>query len=527
MSKAADLARVSVNSSFHYMWGLIVSTVISSVGAIFIARLLGSDLYGLYGIVVTIPTLIGIFRDWGVNTAMIRFAAQRRAEGKEEEIRSIFISGLILEVTMGLALSIISFGVSFSLADTIYNRPHIAPLIQIASFTILAQGIGNAATAVFMGVERMEHNSIMLICQSSVKTAVVIALVIGGFSISGAVIGYTIAMTVSALVGALLVWILYKKLPKPSIRNFKVKTTIKLLLTFGTPLSLATIISSFQAQFCAFLLPIHYLSDNVIIGNYYIATTFVVLITFFATPITSVLFPAFSKLNPNDDKETLRNVYQFSIKYASVLVVPVAALVMSLAEPAISTLFGDTYGTAPLVLALLSISYLYTAFGTLTNGNFIVSQGETKLSFYLTALTATIGLPMGYALIMSWGVLGLVATTLIARLPSMFISIAWIRKHYAMIADWRSSAQILFSSAVAAIPTYFLASLLGYSNWIRLILGMAFFICVFGATALLTRTITRSDIINLRAMTGGLGRLSTLVNKLLDLTEKMMGLLRL
>ena len=65
MSKAADLAKVSAKNSFHYMWGLIISTVISSIGVIVIARLLGSDLYGLYGIVVAVPALIGIFGDWG------------------------------------------------------------------------------------------------------------------------------------------------------------------------------------------------------------------------------------------------------------------------------------------------------------------------------------------------------------------------------------------------------------------------------------------------------------------------------
>ena len=54
--------------------GLVISTVISSVGVIFIARLLGSDLFGLHSIVLTAPSLFMIFRDWGVNSAMIRLS---------------------------------------------------------------------------------------------------------------------------------------------------------------------------------------------------------------------------------------------------------------------------------------------------------------------------------------------------------------------------------------------------------------------------------------------------------------------
>ena len=193
------------------------------------------------------------------------------------------------------------------------------------------------------------------------------------------------------------------------------------MLAYGTPLSLSTIIGGFQSQYYAFLLPIFYVTNNSAIGNYGIASTFVVLITFFATPITTMLFPAFSKLNPQKDKETLQNVFQFSIKYASLLVVPVAALVMCLAEPAVSTLFGKTYSTAPLFLALLAITYVFPAFGSLSTGNFINSQGKTTFFLYLTLITAAIGFPMGYILILHFGVLGLIVTSLVASIPSFVI----------------------------------------------------------------------------------------------------------
>ncbi len=170
------MAKVSAKGSFHLLWGLVVSTIISAVGTIFIGRFLGEELYGLYGIVLTIPVLIGTFRDWGVNSAMVRCAAQYRAEGRETEVKSIFISGLIFEIVVGLILSVICFALSGVLAD-LYTRPEITSLIQIASFSILAAGITNAATAAFTGVERMELNSIMLITQSVMKTGLVLLLV--------------------------------------------------------------------------------------------------------------------------------------------------------------------------------------------------------------------------------------------------------------------------------------------------------------------------------------------------------------
>src|SRR3989337_3221738 len=108
MSKAADMAKVSVKGGFHLLWGLVASTVISAVGTIFVARLLAPSEYGIYMIALAAPNLISTFRDWGVNAAMIRYAAQYNSENKTANVRSIFAAGLIFETVLGLALSVLS-----------------------------------------------------------------------------------------------------------------------------------------------------------------------------------------------------------------------------------------------------------------------------------------------------------------------------------------------------------------------------------------------------------------------------------
>ncbi len=524
MSKAAEMGKVSAKGSFHLLWGLVVSTVILSIATIFIARLLGSSLYGLYGIVLITPNLIGVFRDWGINSAMVRCTAQYRSEDRASEVRSILISGIIFEIALGMALSIISFALSGYLATNIFQRPGITSLIQIASITILAGGLINAASAAFTGIEKMELNSIMIVCQAIIKTILMITLVILGLGTSGAVIGYTVGTVIAGLIGIALVWTQYKNLPKLKNIKLEIKAYTKTMLTYGTPLSLSTIIGSFQTQFYNFLLPIFYLTNNSAIGNFGIASTFVVLITFFATPITTMMFPAFSKLNPQKDKETLKNVFQFSVKYASLLVVPVAALVMCLSQPAISTLFGKTYSTAPLFLALLSINYIYPAFGSLSTGNFIIGQGKTTFYLYLTLITAVIGFPMGYILILRIGILGLIVASIVSAIPSTVIGLYWIKKHYELTVDWRSSAKILLSSGIAAGSTYLLISELAFSNWIKLIIGIIFFAVVYVAAALLTQTIDKYDIENLRGMTSEIGIIGKIFNRILNLLEKLMNL---
>jgi len=527
MSKAADLAKISAKGGFHLLWGLIASTIISAVGAIFIANLLGADQYGLYSIVLTAPNLLIILRDWGVNSAMVRFTAQYRADNRADEIRSIIVSGLIFEIVMGLMLSFASFSLADFIAASVFSRPHIAGLIQIASFSIIASALITAATAVFTGFEKMVYNNVMTIAQSVIRTGLVMGLVILGLGTNGATIGFTVGSLAAGVIGVVLILIIYGKLPKSYSNKLEIRAYIGTMFSYCLPLSGAVILNGLLAHFYAFLLPIHYVTDNVAIGNYAIAQNFVVLITFFAVPITTMLFPAFSKLDAIKDKEIMKNIYQLSVKYASLLVVPVAALIMALAKPAVSTIFDSSYDSAPLFLSLLTVTYFYTAFGNLSSNNLLNSQGQTKLVLKIALLTAAFSFPMGYTLIMFYGVIGLIATSLTAGLPGVILGLYYINIKYHFTIDWLYSLKILFSSGVAAICTFVFIDVVSFANLTELIIGVGLFISIILPTMLLTKTLTIFDIKNLNMMTTGLGPVSKIIKLILTVLEKIIVLLKL
>jgi O-antigen/teichoic acid export membrane protein len=524
MSKAVDIAKISVKGGFHVLWGLVASTVISAVGTIIIAVLLGEGNYGLYTIALTAPNLIVLFRDWGVTSAMIRYTAHHNAENRPQNIRSIFISGLIFEIVLGAVLALIGFLLSDFLAITVLKRPEITTLLQIASFTILTSALVTTATSAFTGIEKMHLNSIMLVVQSIIKTVLIIALVLFGLGTYGAITGFTAATLLAGLIGITLMFTIYRSLPKPDGSKLEIGHNIWTMLKYGLPLSGGTILAGILLQYYNFLLYIN-VPDNALIGNLSIAQNFVVLITFFSVPVTTMLFPAFSKLNHKKDPETLQNVFQASVKYASLLVVPVAVMIMALARPAISTLFGNTYAEAPLFLSLLSVAYLYTVFGNLSNGSLINGQGQTIFNLIIALITAAVGAPLGFILISSYGVMGLVITTLAASIPGIITSLAFIKWRYNVTVNWLSSAKILFSSSIAAAVTYVLITeIRGFASFTQLIIGVAVFVPTYLVTAILTRTINMSDISNLRGMFTALGPLNTIFNKLLSVIEKLMAL---
>ncbi len=106
---------------------------------------------------------------------------------------------------------------------------------------------------------------------------------------------------------------------------------------------------------------------------------------------------------------------------------------------------------------------------------------------------------------MEYGVVGLIIATLTVGVPSLILTLYWLKKYYDLTVDWISSAKILISSSVTAGITYFLVSQMAFSSWIQLILGVLIFVLVLIPALVLTRAITRSDINNLRIMVSELG----------------------
>jgi O-antigen/teichoic acid export membrane protein len=197
-------------------------------------------------------------------------------------------------------------------------------------------------------------------------------------------------------------------------------------------------------------------------------------------------------------------------------------VVMALSGPGIFCLFGTKYSFAPLFLTLLALSYVFTAFGSLTVSNLINGQGKTRFTLKLGILNAAIGFPLSIVLVWQMGVVGIIVTTLVSGLPSLFIALRWIKKHYSIDIDWVFSAKILFSSSLAAVVTFMIQAQSWFSSWINLLFGAVVFSIIFFPSMVLTRTISKGDIENLREMTTTLEPINRLINPALNLIEKIL-----
>ena len=200
-----------------------------------------------------------------------------------------------------------------------------------------------------------------------------------GLGTVGAVTGYIVSAIVAGIAGLIMMYNMYRALPKPEDGQLSLLDNIKLELKYGLPISIGGIITGFLTQFYTFILAI-FVANDALIGNYSVAQNFVVLISFFATPVTTMLLPAFSKLDYQKDKDVLKNVFQYSVKYAALIVVPVSLLVMVLSVPAIGTILQTNMLMHHFILALLTIAYLFSALGNLSTAILLTAKVTQNLS---------------------------------------------------------------------------------------------------------------------------------------------------
>ena len=319
-----EIAGAAAHGGLFLFAGNTSSTVILAIGVIVVARLLGPLNYGLYTLTVTIPVLLIALADVGMNYALIRIPTRLRAEGDHARANRLIKLGFILKLTISAIAFIVCYADSTMIATVALNRPQLAPFIQLASLMIIFQSIDDACTNIFIGLDQMHYSAGIQVMQATLKATVAPVLVFLGLGITGAIWGSVLAMAAAALTGALL---LFTKHVRSSSHATNLPTTeLRTLLGYGLPLYAASILSVFLTQYQNIVLA--HFASNVEIGNFSATWSFTAFMMILVYPITTAMFPMFSKMHPQNQRDDLSRAFTFAVKYSSLLMIPASIMVM-------------------------------------------------------------------------------------------------------------------------------------------------------------------------------------------------------
>ncbi len=518
-----DLARVAQESArggFFLFLGASMATFILAITSILVARFLGPELYGQYVLVIVAPELFFLFTDLGLNQAIIKFTATLKSKNEAKRIPSIIKHGMLAKAAIGIAIFAVNYVFAESIAVNLLQRPDLGFYIQLASVAILFRVISTTATSAFVGLDKTEFQAVTRSTEAIVKAISSIALILAGFSIIGAVAGYTISYIGSTFVAIPLVWLLLRQNTTLD-KSESFKTNLKNLFQYGSPLYICVLIEGLMPLLNNVILAFFVTDTD--IGNFKAAINFAVLLLVLASPITVVLLPAFSKLN-HISKKKARNFFQIALRYTTLAVVPVASLIIIFSSEIVQIIYGSTYQLASLFLSTYILLYLLVGIGYLTLPSFFNGLGETRITLKMNLVTLFTLLVLAVPLTQTFGVQGIIAAFIISLMTGTFYGAYTARKKFDINFDIKSTARIYLISAFASVFPLLFINFTSFSSELKLVLGSTIYLLVFITLMPLTSLVFSTELQKITLAARNTPLLKQFVTPIIKYQQKILNL---
>ena len=485
MNVSEEIARSSVKGGFYLFIGVTLSTGINALTSILIGRLLGPGNYGLYSLSLTPASLLLIASGFGINVALVKYLSKYDRAGRYGLIKKYIKAGLLLQVSAGIILASIIILYSPFFARYLINRPGAEYYITITSIYIIGILIFNTINQSFIGLNRMERSSILSFLQSSSKFVMAVGLVLLGFGVTGAVTGHSISYLIAGIIGSAILYIYLKnKNDRDTLDEQNDLSKVDILfkmIKFGFPVYLYSIMNSFIGVYRNFLMSIF--ASNIEIGNFVAAMNLSTSVTIFIGPISTVLFPAFSRLEKTSEINIIRDLFQHAVKYSSIIILPVALFIMFLSKDVTYLFYGSSYMFAPTYLMIALIQYLMVGIGSVVLISFFNGLGDTKKVFRIGLLSTLVSIVTYPVLILIYHLIGLLVAILISIVALLSYGLYLAYKEYHVSIDLKSISRIYVAGMIASIAIY---SLRRYIDFHRSLYNVIFFGLLFLVIYLLT-----------------------------------------
>ena len=217
------------------IWSLIGSTLgrgLSLIAGIIVARFLGKDLYGEYGMIKTTLIYIEIFSTFGLGYTATRFIADFRNTNPE---RVLSICNATLRITFAtsgiMALFVLIFAKQIAV---LIDAPHLYNTLRITAAGVIVNAINVAQIGILSGFTEFKaiaKNTTI----SGVITFILTVLLAYFAGLNGAVIALVLSYGIQCVINSFSVRSCYRYLEKPKVKN---NGLYKELIIFSAPVAL-------------------------------------------------------------------------------------------------------------------------------------------------------------------------------------------------------------------------------------------------------------------------------------------------
>lgn len=359
---------------------------LSFIGLTLLARLLAPAEFGLFAFAILYLTYVDTLGDLGTGAALVHWPS-RQADAAQVTFA--------VSVVMGVALFLLTFALAPTVA-AFFQTPSGASVLRVLGVSFVIKGLGNTHDALCRKQLRFRARLVPEVALTGVKAAVAVALAVAGLGVWSLVWGQLVGMTLWTI-------LLWRAVPWRPGWRWPIDLT-RSMFGYGRHIVavnlLAAIVHHVDAVIVGRMLGIAAL------GFYQLATRVPEMaVTLLVRQVSLVLFPTFSTVHAAGN--SVRETYLTALRYTALVTGPAAIALVGLAEPLVTTLFGDGWQPVVPILQALAIYAGVRALGSLA-GDVLKATGRPGLLAALAVLKAVILIPV-LVLAARWGPVGVAA----------------------------------------------------------------------------------------------------------------------
>ncbi len=407
--------------------------ILGIANSVVLARILGPESYGLYGLMFAFVGLVNILMGWGGYSATLTILTQAYTKNDEKEVLNILSYFMIITLLAIAAVGLIAVILAPILTQMLYQNSQIgvwSRLILISGFVAI---IHDLLTSVLQSIREIKKLAALEIGNKFAYVALPILFVLLGWQLNGIAWGYLIAATIFLVISA----IMYSRIAKANILlpglkqiflNIK-HLKIRKYFTFSFLIAINKNLGSAIA-----LLPVIFLGMFAMpqdVGFFKIASAYVSIPTIFLSPISRILdvqLPKSKIYGPEILKKHFLKTALYSGLITLVLIIPFVVLAPFL----VKTFYGPQYIPSIRLIYYLAVTVIASGYalglGSLYRAidkvaiSIILSIFQTLLMILAIFLWLSFSTPL---MAIIWG---LIISTVVALPVNLWVAIKILKK---------------------------------------------------------------------------------------------------
>ena len=396
--------RVKVKTVSNFIWRFAERTaaqLVSFAVSIILARILAPEAYGTVALVTVFTTILQVFVDSGLGTALIQ-----KKDADDLDFSSVFYFNFVVCLVL---YAVMFVGAPYIAA--FYENMELVPLIRVISLTLIISGVKNIQQAYVS--KHLLFKRFFFATLGGTLFSAVCGIVL---AYRGAGVWALVAQQlINATIDTLILWMTVKWRPRLMFSW----TRLKELLSYGWKLLASSFLDTVYNNIRSLIIGKAYSSADLAYYNKGQQLPNLVIVNI-NTSIDSVLLPIMASVQ--DQEGRVKKMTRRSIQTSSYIIWPMMIGLAACAEPLISLLLTDKWIPCVPYLRIYCLIFAFQPIHT-ANLNAIKAVGRSDIFLKLEIIKKIIGLA-SIILTMRYGVmamaLGLLVITPLNALINAF-----------------------------------------------------------------------------------------------------------